>query len=58
MPPMIKLPNDLLHRLRTLSQALTDLVAKYESLQLNHPERGGLARMIQLLEAEIASRGS
>ena len=46
----------MLHRLRTLSQALADLVAKHKNMQLNHPERSVLARMISQLEAEIALR--
>ena len=53
---MIKFQNELLDRLRPLRQALADLVIKHDGLQLNHPERGDLARMIQLLEAEIACR--
>jgi hypothetical protein len=53
---MIKLPNDLLNRLRPLSHALADLVSKHDRLQLNHPERGDLARMIRELEMEVAHR--
>lgn len=53
---MIALPHDLLNQLRPLSQALADLVAKHGGMHLNHPERHDLARMIDLLEAEIALR--
>jgi len=50
-------PHEILNRLRTLPQALADLVAKHNSLHRNHPERFMLARMIRQLEAEIACRG-
>ena len=53
---MVNLSNDFLHRFRPLRQALADLVSKYDGLQLNHPERRDLARMIRQLEAEIAYR--
>ena len=53
---MIKLPNDMLNRLRPLPHALADLVAKHDEMQLNHPERGNLARMIGQLEAELTYR--
>jgi hypothetical protein len=53
---MIKLPNDLLNRSRPLPHALADLVAKHDEMQLNHPERGELARMIGQLEAELTYR--
>jgi hypothetical protein len=53
---MIKLPNDVLNRLRPLPHALADLVAKYDEMQLNHPERADLARMIGQLEAEVTYR--
>ena len=52
----ITLPNDLLNRLRTLPQALADLVAKYDELHFSHPKRHDLARMIAQLRAEIAWR--
>jgi len=53
---MIKLPNELLNRLRPLSHALADLVAKHETLERDHPQRRDLARMIRQLEAEIDLR--
>jgi hypothetical protein len=53
---MIKLPNVLPNRLRTLPQALADLLAKYEEMQLNDPQRSDLAQMISVLAAEIACR--
>jgi hypothetical protein len=53
---MIKLPNVLPNRLRTLSQALADLLAKYAEMQLNDPQRSDLAQMISVLAAEIACR--
>lgn len=53
---MIRLPNDLLNRLRPLPQALAELVAKHDELQVNNPERRDLARMIGGLEVEIALR--
>jgi hypothetical protein len=53
---MIKLPNDMLNRLRPLPHALADLVAKHDQMQLNHPERADLARMIWQLEAELTYR--
>jgi hypothetical protein len=48
--------NELLHRLRSLQQALADLVAKYRTMHDEHPERPALARMIQELELEITLR--
>ena len=53
---MIKLPNDMLNRLRPLPHALADLVAKHDEMQLNHPQRADLARMIGQLEAELTYR--
>jgi len=53
---MIKLPNVLPNRLRTLPQALADLLAKYEEMQLNDPQRSDLAQMISVLAAEITCR--
>jgi hypothetical protein len=50
--------NEVLHRLRTLQQALADLVAKYRELHRDHPERAVLARMIRQLELEIALRAA
>jgi hypothetical protein len=54
---MVNLPNEILNRIRPLQQALADLVSKHNGMQHNHPVRHDLARMIQLLEAEIACRG-
>jgi hypothetical protein len=48
--------NEVLHRLRTLQQALADLVEKYSTMHHDHPERSVLARMIRQLELEIALR--
>jgi len=55
---MVRLPSDPLNRIRPLSQALADLVAKHDELHLKHPERSGLARMIAQLEVEIAWRAA
>jgi hypothetical protein len=46
-----------LNRLRTLPQALADLISKYETMRQNHPRRPEVARMIGVLETEIALRG-
>jgi hypothetical protein len=43
-------------RLRTIEQALADLIAKHDRLPCGHPDRPPLARMIGVLEAEIALR--
>ena len=48
--------NQFLQRLRTLQQALTDLLAKFSAMHQDHPERPVLARMIRQLESEIALR--
>ena len=37
---------------RPLERALADIVEKYDRMPCNRPERPGLARMIQSLEAE------
>lgn len=50
--------NQFLQRVRTLHQALADLLAKFSGLHQDHPERPMLARMIRQLESEIALRGS
>ncbi|HWB47689.1 MAG TPA: hypothetical protein VG651_01150 [Stellaceae bacterium] len=50
--------NEFLHRVRTLQQALADLIAKYKALHHDHPERRALARMILQLQAEIMLRSS
>ena len=48
--------NQFLQRLRTLQQALADLLAKFSAMHQDHPERPVLARMIRQLESEIALR--
>lgn len=53
---MVNLSNEILNRLRPLQQALADLVIKHDGMRHDHPVRHDLARMIQLLEAEIACR--
>ena len=53
---MHNFPDDLLGRLRTLPQALSDLVAKHNNMQVNHPARSELALMIFRLKTEIALR--
>ena len=42
--------------LRTMEQALADIVEKYEQVPHNSRERSELERMIRSLEAEIARR--
>jgi len=42
--------------LRSLEQALADIVEKYNELPADSPERAELERMIRTLEAEIALR--
>lgn len=54
---MSQVSSELLHRLRTLSQALADLVTKHKNMQQSHPERSALARMIRQLQTEIELRG-
>jgi hypothetical protein len=53
---MLRFPNELLGRSRTLPQALTDLVTKHNNMGRNNPERAGLAVMIRRLGTEIAAR--
>ena len=54
---MTSMPHEVLNRLRTLPQALADLLTKYNSLHRDHPERWILAHMIRQLRNEIACRG-
>ena len=45
-----------LNDLRSMEQALADIVEKYNQMPDNDPERLELGRMIRSLEAEIARR--
>jgi hypothetical protein len=50
------LANEFLNRVRTSRQALADLVAKYNAMRFDHPDRPELAQMIRQLETEIGCR--
>ena len=50
---MIRLPNEVLGRVRTLPQALAELRAVFSRMRHNDPQRHRLTRMIRDLEAEI-----
>jgi hypothetical protein len=42
--------------LRSMEQALADIIEKYNQTRDNSPERSELERMIRILESEIARR--
>jgi hypothetical protein len=45
-------------RLRSIEEALADLIAKRDEMPRQHPDRPRLKRMIGVLEAEIAFRAA
>ncbi|HTZ37406.1 MAG TPA: hypothetical protein VMB84_15345 [Stellaceae bacterium] len=55
---MYAFPEEVLDRLRTLPQALADLVKKHGDLAPDHPDRSAIALMIGQLRIEIAWRAA
>jgi hypothetical protein len=53
---MYSFAHEVLAQVRSQSQALADLLAKYQNTEFDHPERARLARMIGVLGTEIDIR--
>jgi hypothetical protein len=55
---MYSFAHEVLSQVRSQSQALADLLSKYQNTKFDHPERARLAQMIGVLGTEIDIRES
>jgi hypothetical protein len=53
---MYSFAHEVLNRVRTPSEALADLLVRYQNMESNHPDRPKLGAMIDQLAAEVTGR--